>query len=644
MKQGISIIIPCYNTEKYIEKCLNSILNQGLETYEIILVDDNSKDDTVKVIKKYMKDNKKITLIENKENKGAGYNRNIALKKAKYDIISFVDSDDYLEDNYYAELMRVMEKKDADVAICDIYIKYDESLNGEQDIRTLECEGKECLKNFINTGHAASPCNKLFKKELLLQYPFPEGIMNEDIATVFAILVHAKKIAYTSDTYYNYIQRKKSVQNNTLSFVRFDLFRALEILEERIKDVDNYHEYFDIIIYQQVIMFYLYIPPKEENFKKRVKFLKRLHEESKKYNLRQNHYYWNFIDRQGTKHKWYYRMYMKLNDEGHSFLASLMIGFYKFYSKHVVKSVIKKEINMDDLIKVAKKQSQKKAKIKLSVVVPNYNYEKFLYQRIYSILYQKEKIFELIILDDCSKDNSKELIDQIVEKLQPYINIRKIYNTTNSGSAFKQWEKGFSNATGDYVWISEADDYCTEQFLTTVLKPLKKDKDITISYCDTAFIDRDGKIILKTIIPEIDILKSGHWDKPFIENGEKEIKKYAYLNCTIANVSSVVFKNDDYSKEFLTSSTFKQAGDWLFYVNIMKKGKIAFSNKICNFYRVHGNNVTSTTKKAAHFTEIKRVHEEISKMYKLNREQKKQIKERYKFLERVWELNEVKSK
>ena len=115
----------------------------------------------------------------------------------------------------------------------------------------------------------------------------------------------------------------------------------------------------------------------------------------------------------------------------------------------------------------------KDAKIKVSVVVPNYNYAKFIYERIYSILNQDYKIYELIILDDCSKDNSRELIDEIVEKTKDYINIKKVYNETNSGTAFKQWEKGFKEATGDYVWIAEADDYCDNKFLKTVLKPIK---------------------------------------------------------------------------------------------------------------------------------------------------------------------------
>ena len=641
IKEGITIIIPCYNTEEYIEKCLDSIIGQKLEKYEIILVDDCSTDKTVSIIKKYMKKYDEIKLIANKENHGAGYNRNIALKEAKYDLISFVDSDDYLENNFYEELYKVLTKEKAEVALCDIFIKFDSSFTNQVDVRAVECEGKVTKENVLNQGHAASPCNKLFRKALLEKYPFPTDIMNEDVATVLAVLVNAKKIAYTPNTYYNYIQRKKSTQNETLSFKRFDIFKALDILEERIKKVKNYQEYFDIIIYQQVIMFYLYIPPKEDNFRKRYKFLKELHKRSAKYEVRKNHYFWNFLERQGTKHKYYYKLYLKLNDNGFSFFFFLFISIYKFYAKHFVKKVIPDTITLDDLISLAKKQGEMPSNDKkLSVVIPNYNYADFMYQRLYSILYQSEKIDELIILDDCSKDNSREVIDEVVDKLSPYINIKKNYNETNSGAACKQWAKAFSIATGDYIWVAEADDFCRPEFLKTALKPMKKDSEIVMSYTDTAYIDKFGKIILASIKPEIDILKSGHWDHDFVELGEEEIKSYAYLNCTIANVSSVIFKRKDYKEYFKKSVEYKQAGDWLFYVNVMREGKIAYTNKPYNFYRVHGNNVTSLNKKQAQLDEIKRVHKEISNMYDLTKEQKKKIEERYKFLIKVWKLDE----
>ena len=637
MKNGITVIVPCYNVEKYIEKCIQSLISQTYSNLEIILVDDCSTDNTWKIIEKYAKKYKNIKCIKNDKNSGAGFSRNKALKEAKYNYISFIDSDDYIESNYYESMMKQLKKEKSDLIVCDIYVKYD-NVDGTNQ-RSAACDGKIEKYNFINNGLAASPCNKIFKKEDLLKYPFPEGIMNEDIATVMAIIINSKKISYNNQVYYNYIQRKSSVQNSSLNNSRLDIFKSLDILEKRVPINQKNSKYWEAIVYNQIIMFLIYVIPKEKNKKIRKYFLKQFNLLSKKYNIRQNHLWWTFLSVQGKKHRIYYRLLLKLNCGGLYNLSNMLVDFYQIYNNKIKKSVIKENITIEDLEKQAKiQQSLKEEKYKISVVIPNYNYEKFMLQRLYSILYQTTKISEIIVLDDCSTDNSRKLIDEIEKKLKKYIKIKKIYNEKNSGSAFKQWQKGFTSAEGDYVWIAEADDYSEKTFLKTVTRPLKKYNDVKISYVDTAFIDKDGYIIMRSIKPEIDILKTGHWDKNFVSNGLDEISNYAYLNCTIANVSSVLFKNDDYLSYFKESGKFKQAGDWLFYVNVMKDGKIAYSNKAINYYRVHGNNVTSVTKKQAHFDEIVKIHKKISENIKLNKEQKKNINDRYKFLRNVWNL------
>ena len=294
---------------------------------------------------------------------------------------------------------------------------------------------------------------------------------------------------------------------------------------------------------------------------------------------------------------------------------------------------------MNSLIKLSKKQQNKKQKgPTVSVIIPNYNYEKFMYQRLYSILNQNYKINEIIILDDCSTDNSRKLIDDIISKLKDYIDIKSIYNNQNSGSAFKQWEKGFKNAKSEYVWIAEADDYCNKKLLKTLINPILNDNDIVISYANTAFIDAQGKIIMRSVVPEIDIMKTGHWNNSFISIGKDEYKKYAFLNCTIANVSSCIIKNDNYDKEFEMSKNYKQAGDWLFYVNVMQKGKVAYNKNTLNYYRVHGVNVSSTMKKEAHLKEIKNIHDYYRSQYGLDDNQEKEIKKRYTFLKDAWKI------
>lgn len=102
--EGISVIIPSYNTSQYIIKCLDSILNQTYKNLEIIVIDDCSTDDTVKIVNKYIKKHSNVKLLINENNSGAGFSRNRGIEIAKYDLISFIDSDDYVENNYHEEL------------------------------------------------------------------------------------------------------------------------------------------------------------------------------------------------------------------------------------------------------------------------------------------------------------------------------------------------------------------------------------------------------------------------------------------------------------------------------------------------------------------------------------------------------------
>jgi len=636
MKKQLSIIIPCYNVEKFVEKCVFSIVEQlnGIE-YEIILINDKSKDDTLKILKKIKKENKNIVIIDNVKNIGAGASRNKAIKKAKYDYISFIDSDDYVNNNFYSEMLDRIIKDKSDFVLCDIAIVEDENVT-----RYPAFEGEMTNYNIISSGLAASPCNKIIRKELLIKYPFEEGIMNEDVASILPIIANSKKISYSENSVYYYIQHSSSVQNSSLSDKKLDIIKAVSIFKDRIKGVEKYKEYVDTVVFNQIITFLFYVPKREKNIVKRGKFLSKFGKNTKDFELRKNELFWRFITNSNFKTKLYYKIYMKCVCNGYGMLASLWIALYDFYKVFKKNnSVIKKNITLDDIVKVIKNNQKMKCEKTVSVAIPNYNYSSFLYERIYSIFNQKYKINELIFLDDCSKDDSCEVFDEIEEKIKDIIPVKKFYNKTNSGSVFKQWRKAMENCESDYIWIAEADDYCKNKMLSSLMSLVNSEDNIRVAYVDTAFINKEGNIILKTIKPEIDIMKTGHWDKDFINDGLDEIKKYAFLNCTIANVSSVVFKKDDYSDVFEELQSYKQVGDYYFYLSLMERGKIAFINKPYNYYRVHGNNVTSTTKKELHFNELQRVHKLLDKKYKFDSKQKQEIEKRYDFLRRVWNLN-----
>ena len=632
----ISVIVSVYNTEKYIEKCLDSLLNQTYSNIEIVVINDCSTDGSLKILKKYAKKYDNMILIENKENKGLSYSRNVGLEKATGEYIGYIDSDDYVDPTYYEQMMKAIKKEKSEIAIADMKIVYEDG--SFPDYVSKGCNGEVNTLNIIKNGLAASACNKLFKREIIEKYKFSEGKLNEDLAVILPSIVAAKKISYVENNNYYYVQHTGSIQNSRFSDRRFDIFYGVELTLKRIKGCKNYAKISQAIIYEQLIVLLIYVIPKEKNLIRRHHILKKYNQLSKKYNIRRNQYFWKFLEEQGRKHAIYYKILFKLNCNGLYILADLWMLMYDVLRSLLKAKNVKTDANMDDLIEKAKEQSKLNEKVSVSVVIPNYNYKRFLYQRLYSILSQKEKINEIIILDDCSTDDSRKEIDKIVDELEKYIDIKKVYNEKNSGSAFKQWEKGFSLAKSEYVWIAEADDYCSDKLLKQLVKPVVKNRDIIISYADTAFIDTVGNYLVKSIVPEIDILNTGHWNRNYVNNGKDEFNHYTYLNCTIANVSSCIIKNNNYSRFFKESGKFKQCGDWLLYANIMQLGDVAYSRQTLNYYRIHGSNVSSVTKKQAHMDEMKRVHGYFDEVYGLNKKQKENINKRYKILAKAWKL------
>ena len=186
-------------------------------------------------------------------------------------------------------------------------------------------------------------------------------------------------------------------------------------------------------------------------------------------------------------------------------------------------------------------------------------------------------------------------------------------------------------------WLESFKDTCTEEQLKEICYRIIQ-YGIYEKWIEKEDDDAVVKVAMNLISPQIDIMQTGHWDNDYINDGKDEFNNYTYLNCTIANVSSTIIKNNNYQKYFKMSGKYKQCGDWLLYANIMQLGKVAYTKDVLNFYRVHGDNVSSVTKKEAHIKEMKQIHEYYDKTYGLNKTQKKEIQKRYKFLEKAWNL------
>lgn len=269
----------------------------------------------------------------------------------------------------------------------------------------------------------------------------------------------------------------------------------------------------------------------------------------------------------------------------------------------------------------------------ISVILPNYNYGQYFKSRLSSILSQTYPISELIILDDASTDNSVKIIESLlpnIKSVHPDLKIKFIKNEKNSGKAILQWQKGFELATGDYIWIAEADDLSDKKFLEEVLKPFKKDPEVVLSYTESKIINRFGLMLAPNFRFSRDKEKTGHYKKSYINDGRKEIEEIMSIRCTIPNVSAVLFKNDkkipylDFLKE---ASKFSQVGDWYFYSKILDYGKISYNKKSLNKFRVHKNSKTANSKKdKTHYQEIIELHKLFIKKYNLSETVKQSMK------------------
>ena len=214
----------------------------------------------------------------------------------------------------------------------------------------------------------------------------------------------------------------------------------------------------------------------------------------------------------------------------------------------------------------------------VSVIVPNYNHAPYLRQRLDSIFNQTFQDFEVIILDDCSTDNSKEIIEEY--RNRPQVS-HVVYNETNSGSPFKQWAKGFDLAQGEYIWIAESDDWAELNFLNELYAIISKHNDAVLIYSALKIEFPDKTKILSTYPENINI------------NGITFIKSKMMGSNSIYNASCVLFRRDVIRNISSQYQNFRGCGDWLFWIDLCEQGNVIFFKEALCHFRQHSTNTTT---------------------------------------------------
>ena len=262
---------------------------------------------------------------------------------------------------------------------------------------------------------------------------------------------------------------------------------------------------------------------------------------------------------------------------------------------------------------------------KISVIVPNYNYAKYLKERLYSIWSQTYPVFEIIVLDDASTDTSLKEIGELQNQYGRKIHI--VCNDKNSGSPSRQWARGVEMSRGELIWIAEADDFADPEFLAAVAKPFQ-DKTTVLSYCQSRQVDENSLVLTNDYLQYVSDIDQVLWSHDYNRPGRVEIEEALSIKNTIPNVSAVVFRREaiaevlsDHLNEMVA---LRNAADWLCYLRMMTKGSVNFIARSLNSHRRHKRSTTlsASASDRRHLEEIIRMQQLAANLATVSAERK----------------------
>lgn len=241
---------------------------------------------------------------------------------------------------------------------------------------------------------------------------------------------------------------------------------------------------------------------------------------------------------------------------------------------------------------------------RVSVVVPSYNYDRYIRGRLESICQQSHPICELIVLDDASTDSSVPVIKEYLDTLTCDRLLE--LNENNSGSVFRQWRRGVELSHGDLIWIAEADDLCDADMLAALV-PAFEDPTVVLAYCQSQQIDEHGRVLSNDYLEYTGDV-SNKWMSDYLGDGLEEIGCALSIKNTIPNVSAVVFRRTALLSVLEKIGDrlidYHVAGDWLVYIHVLLQGKVYYCSRSLNKHRRHSVSVTKATAVRSHMQEV----------------------------------------
>ena len=261
MNEKISVIIPIYNVEKYLPKCINSVLNQTYSNLEIILVNDGSTDSCKQICEEYKKLDNRIKII-NKKNGGLSDARNYGIEASTGNYIAFLDSDDWIDKELYMTLYKIIKRYDADISVCNFKKSYLNGDNKTHNSGKIKCYSNiEALNELYgkNSVQMIVAWNKLYKRSTIKELRFPVGRIHEDEYLTPIIIYNANKLVYRDNQLIYYRQTPNSIINSKFNIKRLDYLYSLECRNEFFKQnglIDVYIKGIKLYMFSIIDIYY----------------------------------------------------------------------------------------------------------------------------------------------------------------------------------------------------------------------------------------------------------------------------------------------------------------------------------------------------------------------------------------------------
>lgn len=495
----ISVIVPVFNVEDYLNYSLDSILNQTLEDIEVICVDDGSTDNSLNILKDYAKKDERIKIIS-KENEGQGTARNVGIDNAQGEFIAFVDSDDFIDKTMFEKLYNESVNKNLDLVMCKVSSFDNETheINDNLWYYSLKCFNgfKKDVFNNQDTKKfthliSVTPYNKLYRNSFIQKNSirFPDKYIFEDEVFFYNVYLKSKRIALVNENLYYYrTNRAGSTVSNDSNKDYSDVVYIFKLIRQLLIET-NYLNLYKKQVYNRFIHLILW----------------RFSQTATKY--REN--FFNLMKKDFNE---------ILSDEN----DDIGLNIDDLDSK--IKSRVLKVLNAKDIYEFEELDLHKP----FSVIMALYNNEKYIEDAIKSLTVQNfgfEHNVELIIVDDGSSDNSLEIALKYQEKY-PY-NI-KVLSKENGGAASAR-NLGLEHANGDYINFLDSDDKLSPNTLQSVYDFLVKNQEVdVISIPITFFDNQKGPHILNYKYNQekvVDLLKNPNY--PQLSGSSSFIKKNA---------------------------------------------------------------------------------------------------------------------